>query len=240
MAVLKQQCAKGHSQIWPCHQGLSAPTSCEKCERERKATEKRARKAAEDQQRRDAITQRHLKEVAEVQEEIDKITQGMKDERLNVEQENVLAQKRKDLIAAKELANRMKHKPSLPQSPTIGPTTKDSTEQVANPSRPSKAIDRSEKLQKNLKICLDHNVSPSKTEWQRQKDQENANNPAIDKIMEMIGLEDVKSQVLRIKSKVETSVRQGTDLKKERLGLVLLGNPGTGMSRVIKMMIKCD
>lgn len=44
----------------------------------------------------------------------------------------------------------------------------------------------------------------------------------------MIGLEDVKAQVLRIKAKVETSIRQGTDLKKERLGLVLLGNPGTG------------
>ena len=46
--------------------------------------------------------------------------------------------------------------------------------------------------------------------------------------MEMIGLEDVKSQVLKIKAKVDTSIRQHTDLKKERFGLVLLGNPGTG------------
>lgn len=46
--------------------------------------------------------------------------------------------------------------------------------------------------------------------------------------MEMIGLEDVKAQVLKIKAKVETSIRQGNDLKNERLGLVLLGNPGTG------------
>jgi hypothetical protein len=35
-------------------------------------------------------------------------------------------------------------------------------------------------------------------------------------------------QVLRIKAKVDTSIRQGINLKKERLGLVLLGNPGTG------------
>ncbi len=77
-------------------------------------------------------------------------------------------------------------------------------------------------------MAVKHNNSPSQTEWQRQKDQENAHNPAIDKIMEMIGLEDVKAQVLKIKAKVETSIRQGTDLKKERLGLVLLGNPGTG------------
>lgn len=46
----------------------------------------------------------------------------------------------------------------------------------------------------------------------------------------MIGLEEVKNQMLRIKSKVDTSLRQGTDLRKERLGLVLLGNPGTGLS----------
>ena len=51
--------------------------------------------------------------------------------------------------------------------------------------------------------------------------------------MEMIGLEQVKSQVLRIKAKVDTSIRQNTDLKKERFGLVLLGNPGTGLSLIL-------
>lgn len=84
-------------------------------------------------------------------------------------------------------------------------------------------------LRKHIDDAIEHNSSPSKTEWQRQKDQENAQNPAIDAIMEMIGLEDVKDKILRIKAKVETAKRQNTDLKKERLGLVLLGNPGTGM-----------
>jgi hypothetical protein len=41
--------------------------------------------------------------------------------------------------------------------------------------------DKNGKLQKHLKICLKHNSSPSKTEWQRQKDIENASNPAIDR-----------------------------------------------------------
>jgi hypothetical protein len=80
-----------------------------------------------------------------------------------------------------------------------------------------------------MKIAIEHNESTSKREWQRQKDLENAHNPAIDKIMEMIGLEDVKAQVLTIKAQVETAIRQGTDLKKQRLGLVFLGNPGTGI-----------
>ena len=60
-------------------------------------------------------------------------------------------------------------------------------------------------------------------------DQENAHNSAIDKIIEIIGLEDVKAQVLSIKAKVKMSIWQGTNLRKECLGLVLLGNPGTGI-----------
>jgi hypothetical protein len=73
------------------------------------------------------------------------------------------------------------------------------------------------KLREHIKTAVEHNKSPSKTEWQRQMDQENAHNPAIDKIMEMTGLEDVKAQVLGIKGKFETSIGQDTDLRKERL-----------------------
>ncbi len=85
-------------------------------------------------------------------------------------------------------------------------------------------------ISKSASICLNHNCSPSKTEWQRPKNIENANNPAIDDIMDTTGLKAAKQQVLQIKSKVETPIRQGTDLKKESLGVVLLGNPGTGRS----------
>lgn len=129
---------------------------------------------------------------------------------------------------------------SLPRSSATGSESNKNSAQPApsstsgnqstSPLRPAVPMDRKKTLQDHLKTCLIHNVSASKTEWQRQKDLENASNPAIDQIMEMIGLENVKSQVLRIKSKVDTSIRQGTDLKKGRLGLVLLGNPGTGQS----------
>lgn len=236
MAVLKQPCSKGHSQLWQCDQGASAPVSCQKCEQERKEAEKRAQKAAQDQQKRDAKTRKHLKEVAKIQEDIDRITQSMKDKRLDDEQEIALAQMKKDLAAAKALTSRIMDESSLPRSST---TRSESNKNSAQPAPSSTSCNQSTSplgpgrkrvLQDHIKTCLVHNVSASKTEWQRQKDQENSSNPAIDKIMEMIGLEDVKSQVLRIKSKVDTSVRQGTDLKKERLGLVLLGNPGTGQS----------
>ena len=72
-------------------------------------------------------------------------------------------------------------------------------------------------------------LSPSALEWQRQKDVEGEDNPSIDAIMEMTGLEDVKAQVLRIKGKIDVSKRQGTSVKDERFNIVLQGNPGTGV-----------
>lgn len=241
MAVMKQQCSKSHNQIWHCYQGASAPVACRKCEKERKEVEKHTQKAVEDQRRRDAKTQKHFREVAKIQEETDRIAQSMKDQRLDVEQGNILAQKRMDLAAAKKMASRPKQSFSTPSTHATGPAPnmtptkhvpKNAPHQdpVGSPGSLKSTASSKDILQSHIQACLDHNVTLSKTEWQRQKDQENADNPAIDEIMEMIGLEDIKSQVLRIKSKVDTSKRQNTDLKKERLGLALLGNPGTGRS----------
>jgi hypothetical protein len=237
MAVLKQKCSNGHAQSWHCHSG-PAPGTCSTCERERKEAEKKAQKALKNQMKRDEQTQKHLKEVAKVQEEIDQITQSMKDAQLDSEQKAVLAQKKQDLAAAKELAkkkhDRLQEESARPkQSETESPAT--SSGKPAMPSASSNLTSGSrQKLQEQLKACIGHNKSPSKTEWQRQKDQEYASNPAIDQIMEMIGLEEVKSKVLQIKARVETSIRQGTDLKKERLGLVLLGNPGAGKTSFLE------
>ncbi|TAQ88242.1 hypothetical protein B7494_g3417 [Chlorociboria aeruginascens] len=213
----------------------ACPLACLKCERERKDAEKKAKKALLDQQRREERDRRHLAEISKIQDQIDQITQSLKDIRLDSEQANILAQKRQDLEKLKELAN----KPPSPQShPTtaggIEPQEEIIKEHTNVSQTPKHPPNRAQNLQKHLKICLSHNVSPSKTEWQRQKDQENAHNPAIDKIMDMIGLDKVKSQVLNIKSKVDTSKRQRTDLRRERFGLVLLGNPGTGKTTVAR------
>lgn len=59
---------------------------------------------------------------------------------------------------------------------------------------------------------------------------EGAQNDALDELMTMIGLEDVKRQFLEIKIKIDIAARQGVDVKRERFGAALLGNPGTGMS----------
>lgn len=230
--VLTQKCSNGHSQQWQCHAGV--PNACPKCERDRKEAAKRALKALEEMQKRDEKIKNHLKEVAKLDEEMEKITRSMEDARLDSEQQAILAQKRMDLAAVKERAQKsqnshQKDPPGIDSDQQANTNQLPAKKSTPMPSKPVASTPRHHsKLRDHIMTAVKHNQSPSKKEWQRQKDQENAQNPAIDKIMEMIGLEEVKVQVLKIKAKVETSIRQGTDLKKERLGLVLLGNPGTG------------
>lgn len=232
-SVMNKKCDKGHSQSWQCHAG--APPACSKCEREKKEAMKKAQRALEEKEKKDERSRKHLEEVARYDEEMERIAQSARDARLDDEQKAVLAQKQIDLAAAKERANRAQN---LPEDDPIATSNHQHSRPPTLPIRSSFKTTPAPKkstqaqlsnLREHIKTAVKHNESPSMTEWQRQKDQENAQNPAIDKIMLMIGLEQVKSQILRIKAKIDTSIRQGTDLSKERLGLVLLGNPGTGM-----------
>lgn len=234
-AGLAQQCSSGHKQSWQCHAG--PPSTCYKCERDRKESEKRARIAVEEKLKRDEKDRRHQKELERIQEETEQVIRKMKDARLDAEQQSILAQKQKDLEAAKERAAKAKISHQQISSSSLGISNNNAPspgnlppgQSSSIPPTPKTSINQQSEPSQKIQNTVEHNKSLSKIEWQRQKNQEGAHNPAIDKIMEMIGLEDVKAQVLRIKAKVETSIRQDTDLSKERLGLVLLGNPGTGI-----------
>ena len=73
-------------------------------------------------------------------------------------------------------------------------------------------------------------------EWRDQKKYEDAHNEALDSLMVMIGLENVKSAFLSIKSRVDTAVRQGIGLQNDRFGATLLGNPGTGSTNFVSVL----
>lgn len=231
----QKKCPKSHKTTWRCFNG--EPKSCHTCEHDRKNAEKKALRAAEERLKQEDDSRKHQEAIAKYDEQIQKLTDDVKRQRLEAERAAIIEQKKQDLANANERAKKATAPAVAPtpakkagEAPIVAPKSSRSPKQQAQqPTAPESTPKSRALLRNHIKTCVDNKASSSKTEWQRQKDQLNATNPAIDEIMDMIGLEEVKAQILRIKSKVDVSVRQGTDLRKERLGLVLLGNPGTGL-----------
>ncbi len=221
--VLNSTCPKGHIKQWKCH--TAVPIACPKCEKDAKDLQRKLDKAFEEQRKRDRQAQEHAKQIAELQDQMDVATQNLRDEQIAKERAQAIQQKKKDVAAVLALAHQV---PTPTMQPQQDPE-KDLKASNPQPSlhNPSAQHETSEPI--DTRSPKSHEKSPAALDWQRQKDLENASNDAIDSIMAMIGLEDVKSQILRIKAKADLSLRQGTDLKGERFNIALLGNPGTGM-----------
>ena len=77
-------------------------------------------------------------------------------------------------------------------------------------------------------------LSPAAKEWEYLKSVGHRSS-ALDDLMGMIGLEEVKSQMLKIKVWVTTARKQGVKMTKERFSIVLIGNSGTGKTAVARL-----
>jgi hypothetical protein len=224
--VKESQCPEGHVQRWKCHE--ADPTSCRKCEREIKERERRKQEAFRLQQRADEQQREHAKEMARLDEKIDFERQKIKDAQAQRQRDLAIQQKEKDLKDAISLAALELSKPPPPRNPPNPKPHIGKTPSVLEPNAKQTVSQATTNPAETETPPLPQPILRSEKEWQRQKDMENARNDAIDAIMDMTGLEGVKSQVLRIKAQIDTSVRQNTDLKDQRLNVAFLGNPGTG------------
>lgn len=70
--------------------------------------------------------------------------------------------------------------------------------------------------------------SPANREWTRRKEQLGEKNEALDKVMEMVGLEAAKAAFLEVKDMIDASRSRKGHLKRQALNMVIMGNPGTG------------
>lgn len=230
-AILYSQCPNGHAQRYMCHVG--PPASCLKCDREKKLEDKRKQQEFLLQEKRDAEQRRHDEELAQIDAQIARERDSLRDVQLAGERKAALEQKLRDLEDARRLAIQARSPPvpqvvqpqpvqEIPPVPPK-PVNRDGASK-SKTTMPSKvgtvSTDRRPLVPPDSAACKD---------WQRQKDMEGASNDAIDAIMEMVGLENVKAEVLNIKATLDLSKRQGTSTTRDRYNVCMLGNPGTGM-----------
>jgi ATPase family associated with various cellular activities (AAA)/AAA lid domain len=236
--IMHTNCSKGHQQQWKCHSG--PPPVCDKCDREAKLAEKKKREDFSLQEKRDAEQQLHARRLAEIDAKIASEMQARQDARLTEERERVIRQREKDLevvtsLAAPKSPIASAATPQVKPPPPLvlqGETLRNGRTQGSELASGQPKTKSPEHIKTENSTVpakpIPKQISPAQEEWERQKNIEGASNGAIDAIMGMTGLEDVKDQVLRIKVKIDTTKRQNTSLKDERFNVVLLGNPGTG------------
>jgi uncharacterized Zn finger protein (UPF0148 family) len=244
---METKCAKGHKLRWECFQ--QGPSSCRTCDdEERKEEAKRKRDAALEEERQ-ARQRRYADELARLQDEIAQKQNEARGIAEDAERARVLLQHQKDLEDATAAVDNLKLGTStaaaassscLPTKRSMGRDVITSVEAdtKATASVPLKISATSPLSQDANALVPPPTSSPplatkpsaAQIKWEHQKKFENARNGALDELMSMIGLEEVKNEFLAIKAKIDTAVRQGISTKDERFGAVLLGNPGTGIA----------
>jgi hypothetical protein len=240
--IVEVKCSKGHMQKRKCYE--KQPLRCKKCEIEEKRAAKVLERDLELQERRVKDQAKHDMDIAELDMEIRKIREEVEDKKIAQERAQALEQKKRDLEAAQHLATQ-----ALQQASQKALQVTASQAGTLQPTRPASATGASAsdtnnggntgtgtQTQNTITIPKSPTLKPtapkksaSELEWERQKRIEGASNAAIDDLMALTGLEEVKEKFLDIKAKIETVARQGVDMKKERMGMVMLGNPGTGL-----------
>lgn len=75
-------------------------------------------------------------------------------------------------------------------------------------------------------------LSPAEREWERQRRELGERSKALDQLMSMVGLEEVKREFLNIKATIAAAKQRKGKLRAQDPNLVLVGNAGTGKRTV--------
>ncbi|KAI1081768.1 P-loop containing nucleoside triphosphate hydrolase protein [Whalleya microplaca] len=256
--VMNDFCPQQHRLVWKCSD--KNPPACQNCRREKEEKEMKARRDKDLELERQAKQLAYAKQLRALQDGIaiqrkvikDRQEEKMKQQtldqhRIELAQLTERAQKSNDLTVAarntiqqpessmteqaEDQTQHIIHHQETPSSDHPNETTTQSTPTSDTQSGDDAQVTTDE----NIDFLSSQNPSSAEGDWQHQKDYENASNEALGSLMDMIGLESVKAQFLKIKVMIDTAVRQEADLRTERFGAVLLGNPGTGKTTVARL-----
>lgn len=228
--IVEWTCPRNHRITKPCFQQKGI---CRACDAEDEAKEKRRQR----DMRLDVEREKKRKEYTEILErlhgEIEHERRLQRDEYESQEQRKVLDNYRADLARLKSGSTTNGSILNGTSANSNGNGTGDSTHikrHVASGSSNNQVPDKETAKNTNgSTVSTQPMSSGAQADWDYQKQFQRAQSDEIDSLMGMIGLEEVKAKFLTIKAQVDTAIRQNVDLKDERFGTVLVGNPGTGM-----------
>ncbi|KAI1455995.1 P-loop containing nucleoside triphosphate hydrolase protein [Annulohypoxylon moriforme] len=253
-------CPQNHKLVWCCSD-KNRPI-CQTCRREKEEQDRKTRRDKDLELERQAKQLAYTKQLRAIQDEIATQRKIMQDALEEKTREQTIKQHQLELAQLKEQANKplssiLGSKQDAKQAPqSINKSKADHNDSAPpKPSPPNESRNQgptentqdpdqedddnvSEASHESSQLPTTEEPSPSEADWQHQKDYENASNAALDSLCKMIGLESVKKEFLTIKARIDTSLRQGTDIKDERFGAALLGNPGTGKTTVARLYAK--
>jgi len=227
--IVTDTCSVGHKMSWKCWS--QRPTVCRTCHDKAKREEERQRKEHQRLVAEALSSQEHNARMAELDAQIEDEMQHMKDLGLRDDRDRAHKQKTIDLQKAKEAAKNAKRNQKVPPAQSVN-VDAPNEEVTSSPRSKPDATKGSSAASLHVKDSL------AAQDWKGMKAVEGVTNNAIDELMQMTGLETVKAWFVQILQKLQTARRQGTDVKQERLGTVLLGNPGTGKTTVARIYAK--
>ncbi|KAI6102496.1 P-loop containing nucleoside triphosphate hydrolase protein [Pisolithus croceorrhizus] len=237
-APFSDKCPVGaHTITWQCHEGR--PSNCKQCDKETKRLERQAIRDLKAKEGRETAEREHDLRMLELEAKLQFEREALVELQKTKDRENEARQKEKEIEDLKQKVKRAAARRDPQGQADRGSQSQSQPQPQSNP--PSRPRTPSQDQSSGNGQTTNQNVprpkleSAARDKWEYQKRVEGVQNDAIDKIMDMTGLEGVKEQVLRIKAKIDTTKRQGVALDKERFNLVLLGNPGTGKTTVARL-----
>jgi replication-associated recombination protein RarA len=192
-------------------------SGCKSCAREDEENRRRIARDLELERERHERQRKYAQSLQELDDEIDHQRRLMKYSAEEQEEAQALKQKTEQLQSLKRASAR------------LAEVKKRELQNKATSPAPKKQKPNEKESQSTWS-----GLTGAKAEWESAK-ANGAANAALDKLMDLIGLESIKDEFLSIQASIDAKIRQGVSLSEERFSCSLLGNPGTGKTTVARL-----
>ena len=180
-----------------------------------------AKLALEAQEQREAAQRQHDLDMTELEAQLQFERDRAADIQAVKDRDNEKRQKMKEIEDEKKRVKNAAKQAGLqaPASATGNTNANPPQSTLSTSSQPQSGGNNPSMHPQSLTSLRPSVPSLARDKWEHQRRVDGVQNDAIDKVMDLTGLEEVKEQILRIKAKIDTMKRQGVALNKERLNL---------------------